>query len=65
MKLIDWIKKQGVTQTEVAESLGMDKGRLSRILHGNELPTLFQAKDVFDLTGGKVMFADWFDKGKK
>ncbi len=59
MTLKEWIDKTNNTQIAIANRLKMDKGRLSRILAGEQEPTLYQAHEIYKLTKGKVKLEDW------
>ena len=65
MKLKEWLEKTNNSQITVARKLGIDAGRLSRIINGIETPTLFQAHEIYKLTKGKVTYQDWLEQAKK
>lgn len=65
MTFKEWFEETNNTQMAIANKLHMDKGRLSRILSGDESPTLKQAWDIEKLTKGKVKMHVWIDEAKK
>jgi len=66
MQLKEWLKtKPSISQSEIARRLAMDKSKISRIVNGVELPTLFQAVAIEELTKGKVKPKDWIESCKK
>jgi transcriptional regulator with XRE-family HTH domain len=64
MQLKQWIHDNGKTQQEVADQLAMDKARLSRIINGEQNPTLFQVATIYELTEGAVTYHDWLERVK-
>lgn len=65
MQLKEWLKtKPKMSQAEIGRRLAMDKSKISRIINGLELPTLFQAAAIYDLTKGKVKLSDWIEGAK-
>ena len=65
MQFKEWLKAKNIKQSEAAKHLQIDKGRLNRILSGEERPTLMQVSDIYDYTKKKVTFWDWIEQQKE
>jgi transcriptional regulator with XRE-family HTH domain len=62
MQLIDWFKKYGYSQKEVAAAVGLSETKLSRICSGKLNPRLSEVLALEDFTNKKVMARDWLDR---
>jgi transcriptional regulator with XRE-family HTH domain len=47
----EYLAKRGITQTQLAEEIGLDKGHFSRILSGERAATLAVLKKLAQKTG--------------
>jgi transcriptional regulator with XRE-family HTH domain len=62
MKLKNWLTKHKLTQAYVADSIGLDRSRMCRIVKGEQLPTLHQVAAIYEYTDGEVAFWDWVEE---
>jgi len=62
MNFKDWIKNQNIRQQWVAADLQITEGHLSYILSGKRKPSGSLVRDIETLTGGAVLFADFFPR---
>ena len=59
MNLREWIAREGITQREAAERLGVHEITLNRWLSGRMTPRRGQIAAIETLTGGAVLWADF------
>jgi transcriptional regulator with XRE-family HTH domain len=59
MKLSDWLKSKRMTQTELAERLGVSKSAVSKLVTGDRSPSLRLIKLIHEMTNGRVGLKDW------
>jgi transcriptional regulator with XRE-family HTH domain len=58
MTLLEWRRKQKLSQESVALSIGVDQSLLSKWERGLITPTLHHAQSIISATQGKVTLAD-------
>jgi transcriptional regulator with XRE-family HTH domain len=58
MKLIDWLKHQGMSQSELARQLGLNKAAVSLWLSGKQHPTYKNYLKIKELTKGRVSYEE-------
>jgi transcriptional regulator with XRE-family HTH domain len=58
MTLLEWRRKQKLTQESVAHSLGVEQSLLSKWERGLVAPTIRHAQRIIAATHGKVSLAD-------
>lgn len=59
MTLAEWISKEGLTQRQAANRLGIDEAALSRYVNAKSLPSLPIAARIKKLTDDQVGFESW------
>ncbi len=59
MKLEQWLKSTGETQSGLAASLGITQGRVSQLIKG-AVPSFELARKIEQLTGGKVTHREFY-----
>ena len=60
MRLREYLEKNGITQGDFAQKIGLAQPSVSKLTLGRSLPSLEVAYRVFVATGGAVTFPDWF-----
>jgi len=60
MKLDQFIKQHGMTQTQFAKRTGLSVSSISRIVKGERQPSLKVMQIIFRATDGKVRADDFF-----
>lgn len=65
MTLKEWLDKTNNTQTAIAKLVGLSTAQFNKIVHGSQMPTLFVAHKIWELTKGKVTLQDWIESCKK
>lgn len=61
MKLADYIKGHGMTETSFAELAQMEQPTINRYVRGVRFPSPKNFTKIKTATGGKVNWADWED----
>ncbi len=59
MKLVDWMKKNGVLQKDLAERMGTDQGHVSRLVNQKYVPETQTIALIKEITKGEVDLPDW------
>lgn len=59
MKLADWREKTGLTQTQVAERLGVAALAVSQWETGRRFPSRENQRKIAEVTEGAVLPNDW------
>ena len=65
MTLKEWLNKTNNTQMAVANKLDISTAQLNKFVHGSQVPTLFMAHKIYELTKGRVTYKDWIESCKK
>ena len=63
--LIDALKHSNLTQTELAEKIGVKQSQISCYLHGKKLPSLYTFANicaVLDIDPTEILDIDKYDK---
>ncbi len=60
MDLESWMRKNGLTQAEMARKLDVFPNQVNNVLRGRHKPTIKFATKIKDLTNGEVTFDDIF-----
>lgn len=63
MKLIQWLKNNGITQTEFAKKVGVDVSYITHLTKGRRVPSLTTALKIQELTEGAVPVTSWVNVG--
>lgn len=66
MKLSDYLKKRGMTQTEFGRLLNppMTQMHISHVVNGRVRISLERAVEIEEVTGGEVTVRDWMPQEK-
>jgi len=64
VKIGEWLKKNGKTQTWLAKRMKSDQGHVSEWVNGKVTPTLATITKFHQITKGEVSYPD-FLKGRK
>jgi transcriptional regulator with XRE-family HTH domain len=59
MKLADWMKQEGLTQTEAGRRLGIRQGHVSDLVNGRFWPSRALAAKIWRVTNGAVTPTDF------
>ena len=60
MKLKEWLEKEGIKAQEFARRIGYSQSGISRIMHGEYVPSKPVVKRIEKETKGKVRPSDWY-----
>jgi hypothetical protein len=61
VKLNDWLKASGVSQSELARRIGVTRAAVNNWCLGKVLPNLFYALAIDAVTGGAVDPRSWLE----
>lgn len=61
MKLSEYLKRQNITATTFAETIGRDKSTVTRLCNGDRRPDPDTMAVILEKTGGAVQPNDFFD----
>lgn len=60
MRLLPWLKKNGIRQKAFAQMVGVSYPTIHRIAHGKVFPQVNLVSAIHDATGGEVTANDLF-----
>lgn len=62
MKLSDWLEQHwnDKTQGDFADAAGISQASVSRLLSGEQLPSMATVQAIYRVTGGQVSANDFF-----
>lgn len=61
MKLDHYLATSGVSQEDVASSIGTTQATVSRYINGKRFPSRLMVQRIAVATGGAVQPQDWFN----
>jgi plasmid maintenance system antidote protein VapI len=62
MRLVDFLKKEGIQKTAFARSMGISRSMVNQIISGKKTPSLELAQRIQRITLGKVRADEWETK---
>ena len=63
MTLAQYLKRENLTQAQLAERLGASQGAVSKLVSGDRSPSWEMAARIEAVTSGAVPVAVWAQKG--
>jgi transcriptional regulator with XRE-family HTH domain len=61
MKLNDWLKREGLTPTDLAKRMKRPQATIARYASGQRIPEPPIMKEIFEVTAGEVTPNDFYD----
>jgi transcriptional regulator with XRE-family HTH domain len=65
MKLAEYLKAQGMTETAFAEQLGVRQATVNRYVRNDRFPDQVTIERIAELTDNKVTVTDWYEQASE